>query len=237
MALSMSSTGTARRRSACPMCTAAIEPGAAIARHGQKWAHASCVAAAAGPDGDGAGTAAGTAAAALADSAAANGTAVCRHWTEYGSCAYGERCAFAHPPDQRRATQVVIGLGTGRCGTLSLSLLLNRQPNAKVRHEPEIDQDFFRWDADLDLRRTCVARHYEVLRGWHRPLVGAVHYAYLPYAEEYIAQDPTVKLVVLERPREEVVRSWLRFTVGTNHWQPSPLRPQNRWERSFPSYP
>ena len=162
---------------------------------------------------------------------------MCRHWRRHGSCGYGPRCAFAHPPELARPARVVLGLGTGRCGTLSLARLLDRQPGAKVLHEPEIDQDFFPWDASPEQRRTLVARHYELLRGWHRPLVGAVHYAYLPYAEEYLAQDPQTKLIVLRRPRAEVVQSWLRFTPGTNHWQPPPHRPQNRWERSFPSYP
>ena len=31
--------------------------------------------------------------------------------------------------------RLVIGLGTGRCGTVSLSRLLNAQPDAQVRHE------------------------------------------------------------------------------------------------------
>ena len=214
---------TAGRRSVCTLCPAPIEPGDAIVRHETKWVHEACAAAAG-----------------LSTQPNETNTCgmsnVCRHWRQYGSCAYGQRCGFDHPETERRATQVVIGLGTGRCGTLSLSLLLNRQPNAKFRHEPEIDQDFFSWDAAPDVRRQCVSRHYEIMNGWHRPLVGAVHYVYLPYAEEYIMQDPSVKIVVLERPREEVIQSWLRFTAGTNHWQPSPSRPQNRWERSFPSY-
>ena len=201
-----------------------IQPGDEIARQGSKWVHAGCVQP-------------GKAAAGHEHARTeVDGSQVCRHWQKYGSCGYGERCAFDHPQCERRATQVVIGLGTGRCGTLSLSLLLNRQLDAKVRHEPEIDQDFFSWDASPEQRRARVSRHYEIFRSWHRPLVGAVHYVYLPYAEEYIAQDPSVKIVVLERPREEVVQSWLRFTVGTNHWQPPASRTQNRWERSFPSY-
>jgi hypothetical protein len=212
---------TAGRHSACVLCPNPIQRGDAIVRQGSKWVHEACVS---------------EAAPGLEARPEGAGCRVCRHWQQYGSCGYGERCAFDHPPSERRATQVVIGLGTGRCGTLSLSLLLNRQLDAKVRHEPEIDQDFFPWDANPEQRRARVSRHYEILRGWHRPLVGAVHYVYLPYAEEYIAQDPSVKIVVLERPREEVVQSWLRFTVGTNHWQPPASRPQNRWERSFPSY-
>lgn len=214
---------TAGRRSACVLCPTPIQPGDEIARQGSKWVHAGCVQL-------------GEAAAGLEARTEVTGSQVCRHWQQYGSCGYGERCAFDHPQSERRATQVVIGLGTGRCGTLSLSLLLNRQLDAKVRHEPEIDQDFFSWDASPEQRRARVSRHYEIFRSWHRPLVGAVHYVYLPYAEEYIAQDPSVKIVVLERPREEVVQSWLRFTVGTNHWQPPTSRAQNRWERSFPSY-
>ena len=216
---------TARRRSTCALCQAPIEAGAPIAKHGKSWVHEACAAAAA-PEPE------------AADGASIGAPRVCRHWQRYGSCGYVERCSFEHPPALARQPQVVIGIGTGRCGTLSLALLLDRQPDARVQHEPEVDQGFFPWDTDsISQRRDLVARHYELLHAHHRPLVGAVHYAYLPYAEEYIAQDPTVKIIALQRPRGEVVTSWLRFTEGTNHWQPPPGRPQNRWEKSFPSFP
>lgn len=222
-----SNSRTASRRSKCARCTAPIDVGDAIAQHGPKWVHETCATVASGL-----GTTTSPERMVSDDSSGR----VCRHWRKYGCCGYGERCAFDHPCSEQRAAQVVLGLGTGRCGTLSLSLLLNRQLGAKVRHEPEVDQDFFCWDAGPEERRKCVSRHYEIMREWHRPLVGAVHYAYLPYVEDYIAQNPGVKIVVLERSREEVIQSWLRFTVGTNHWQPPADRPQNRWERSFPTY-
>ena len=60
-----------------------------------------------------------------------------------------------------------------------------------------------------------MARHLQELGSWHRQLVGAVHYVYLPYAEEYLAQDPTLKLVRRSDARVvgESRRRW-SFWVG-----------------------
>jgi hypothetical protein len=60
-----------------------------------------------------------------------------------------------------------------------------------------------------------VARHLEELGSWHRQLAGAVHYVYLPYAEEYLAQDPTLKLV-----RRAGMPVWLTSlgAVGRSGW-------------------
>jgi hypothetical protein len=43
---------------------------------------------------------------------------------------------------------------------------------------------------------------------WAQRLVGDVWSAHLPYAEQYLKLDPTAKLVVLERPRAQVVASF-----------------------------
>lgn len=213
----------AKRRSRCPQCRGDIAVGAPIGRLSAGrggWGCAICAA----DDG--------------ADAIVADKEMnVCRHWRERGICRRGSDCAFLHPPALARKVQIVIGLGTGRCGTLSLARLLDRQPNARVQHEPEVDNALFEWEAPAVKRAQCVSRQLDEFRKWGRPLVGAVHYVYLPYARDYIAQDPSVKFVVLKRPRHEVVASYLRKVGGCNHWQPRADGKQpTRWERTYPTF-
>jgi len=51
------------------------------------------------------------------------------------------------------------------------------------------------------------------------PVVAAVSSAGLAYVHECVALDPTIRIVVLMRPREEVVESFLKKSKGRNHWQ------------------
>jgi len=51
------------------------------------------------------------------------------------------------------------------------------------------------------------------------PVVAAVTSVGLAYVHEYIALDPSVRIVVVLRPCEEVVASFLNKSKGRNHWQ------------------
>lgn len=51
------------------------------------------------------------------------------------------------------------------------------------------------------------------------PVVAAVSSVGLAYAHEYIALDPSVKIIVLLRPCNEVVASFMDKSKGRNHWQ------------------
>jgi len=80
-------------------------------------------------------------------------------------------------------------------------------------------------------------------------VVAAVSSVGLGYVHEYVALDPTVRIVVLMRPREEVVSSFLNKSKGRNHWQrhsrrqshPRPLscgkyvQPDKTWDSAFPN--
>jgi hypothetical protein len=85
------------------------------------------------------------------------------------------------------------------------------------------------------------------------PVVAAVSSVGLAYVHEYIALDPTVKIVVLMRPREQVVESFLNKSKGRNHWQKHPrttraspasptssskvdyVQPDKTWDNAFPN--
>jgi len=51
------------------------------------------------------------------------------------------------------------------------------------------------------------------------PVVAAVSSVGLAYIHEYIALDSSIKIVILLRPTEEVVSSFMMKSKGRNHWQ------------------
>ena len=55
----------------------------------------------------------------------------------------------------RKNKTVVIGIGSGRCGTLSLANLLNKQPHTRVTHEVRECRGL-EWDDGPSVARRCV---------------------------------------------------------------------------------
>ncbi len=134
---------------------------------------------------------------------------------------------------------LIIGLGTGRCGTQSLSRFLSNQPGMIVLHEGKIGgRDHpFRWQDDQE--RVC--RWVEGLPDLlGRPVCcGDVGMYFLPYCEILIALHPGIRFVCLERDRAEVVESFVRHTVGRHpwihhdgsHWRIDPV-----WDSAYPKF-
>jgi hypothetical protein len=122
---------------------------------------------------------------------------------------------------------IVFGIGSGRCGTLSLAQVLSRQPGVMVSHE---DPPLLPWDrepGDYVIRQ----RFARWRRSRQAAIVGDVASFYLPYVEDAIALEPAIRIVCLKRPREEVVQSFCQWLdrvqpVPTNHWA---LEPAEGW--------
>ena len=129
--------------------------------------------------------------------------------------------------------QIVIGLGSGRCGTQSLAAWLNRQDGAHVSHE--MHGPAIAWEGSQAAVDETICRFQEqtALR-----LVGDVASYYLPYVERILARDPRIRFVCLKRGREETVVSFVKKTPGKNHWVEQDGVPwkRNRWDRCFPKY-
>ena len=123
------------------------------------------------------------------------------------------------------AQSIVLGIGTGRCGTASLARVLNQQPDAQASYE---ERPLLPWKA-ADARRVLKERFARFRQNGKARLLGDVASFYLPYLEDAISLEPDIRIVCLKRPREEVVTSfceWLDQTMPlpTNHWarQPAP---------------
>lgn len=129
--------------------------------------------------------------------------------------------------------QLVIGLGTGRCGTQSLAHLLTQQTAALVYHEK----------AHYGIGWHGSEKKIDELLAWastqtHLQMVGDVAFYYLPYVEYILARNPTVKFICLQRNCADTVASYLQKTKPWNHWivheggawQPS------EWDDCYPKY-
>ena len=131
---------------------------------------------------------------------------------------------------EARGVRLVIGLGTGRCGTVTLYHVLRRQPGcgATVSHELH---PVLPWTpgtqekgAQLVARRVrqLLARSAAFGRlepgAGEVPLVADVSSSYLPHVQAILALEPGTRFVVLQRSRGEVVRSFLAKDKGVDLW-------------------
>lgn len=132
--------------------------------------------------------------------------------------------------------RIVLGLGSGRCGTLTLARLLDAQPGFSVTHECIPAP----WEfSEASYRKLC-----EELASRPAPVVGDVASYHLPYVPRFFADFDDVRCVCLRRERAEVVDSFLRITPDRNHWtDPASAfwsdrwRPDPAWDPCFPKYP
>ena len=107
--------------------------------------------------------------------------------------------------------QVIIGLGTGRCGTTSLTELLMRQEGVAAMHESRPRLSWVR-------NAQCLQRKMEHIRRLPNPVVAEIGFYFLPYVEDILEFWPSAKFVCLKRDKEAVVDSYMRKTHGRNHW-------------------
>jgi hypothetical protein len=120
---------------------------------------------------------------------------------------------------------IILGIGTGRCGTASLAKVLNQQTEAVCSFD---EPPLLPWKP-VDGQRVIRERFARFRLHGKKRLLGDCASFYLPYIEDAIAAEPDIRIVCLKRPREEVVAGfcqWLDQTMPlpTNHWakQPAP---------------
>ncbi len=132
-----------------------------------------------------------------------------------------------------RTPRVVIGLGTGRCGTQSLAYLLSRQHGAEVPHEKHAWR--IRWTGDEEEIDNFLDQLH---RAAELRLVGDVAFYYLPYMEHILRRYPGVRFVCLKRDRDKTIASYMKKTDGRNHWvhHDGTRWRHDRWDHCYPKY-
>jgi hypothetical protein len=127
---------------------------------------------------------------------------------------------------------LVIGLGTGRCGTVSLSLILDLQKNAVFSHESKA---FLPWK----FSETAILKKIKALLSKKGNFVGDVAFFYLPYVEYILANNPRAKFICLKRDKKETVESYSKKTKGRNHWMEhggGKWKKDAQWDDCYPNY-
>lgn len=124
----------------------------------------------------------------------------------------------------------LFGLGTGRCGTVSLAKLLNAQKSALVTHEA---RPWLPWKlnsafvADKSVELLDKAEKFGV------DIVGDVALFNLQSVEALLALIPNAKFVILQRDQEDTVDSFKR------KWRSKYNRlriKKTEWDYVFPHY-
>ncbi len=137
-------------------------------------------------------------------------------------------------------SRLVIGIGTGRNGSVSLSRFLSAQPGMNVRHEGFLDERYhiFRWDGDADRIASWIDLLARRARDESDAYFGDVATYYLPYVELLIDRHPEARFVCLQREKEKVVKSFLLKTRGTNHWYDHDGKrwTAHKFDACFPSF-
>ena len=137
--------------------------------------------------------------------------------------------------------QLIISIGTGRCGSVSLSKFLSAQESINVLHEGRLDSHNIRrlikWEDDEIKLFKWLDFLLELDN--QNTYIGDTGMYFLPYIEKIIDKYPEVKIIVMERDKNEVVKSYLKKTSGRNHWfkhngQKWDL--DNKWDPCYPKY-
>ena len=130
--------------------------------------------------------------------------------------------------------KLIFGLGTGRCGTVSLYRLLNSQNDSFFTHE---SKPLLPWDFDKNLIDSKLEKFFSKNRNY----VGDVGSNYLPYVEYIREVLPESKFVVLKRPKVEVINSFINHSApyGFNHWMEhdgTKWKKSQKWDLMHPKY-
>ena len=136
--------------------------------------------------------------------------------------------------------QLIISIGTGRCGSVSLSKFLSAQDKVSVLHEGRLDsrkiRKLIKWENDEDNLFEWL--EFLLSLDGHK-FVGDTGMYYLPYIEQIIDKYPEVKIIVMERNKEEVVKSYIKKTTGRNHWfnhDGKEWEKDDKWDPCYPKY-
>lgn len=106
--------------------------------------------------------------------------------------------------------RLVIGLGAGRTGSMSLARLFNEQPYCIGTHE----NFHMNWDVDMDQ----LDRAMKHLLSKKAPVIADAASYWLNYVPLIRRQYPGTKFICTYRDKEEIVGSFLRKTWGYNPW-------------------
>ncbi len=143
----------------------------------------------------------------------------------------------------RSSKRLVVGLGTGRSGTVSLSKFLDAQEKSFFVHEGAYKLKFlFRHAAGNYLPWKINNLLFEE---WYTGLTkaskdaryyGDICASLLPYVPSILEKDPEAIFVCMKRNKKDVVDSFMHVTTGINYWDKNEtFREVDFWGEMFPT--
>jgi hypothetical protein len=136
--------------------------------------------------------------------------------------------------------RMIIGLGSGRCGTFSLYRLLEAQHCTYAVHE----DGYLTWEPNFremwrlvyDFQGRAAVRSNPI------HIVATVAFFWLNYVEKLVEMPMGQKFICLRRDKEETVASFMAFTGEKNHWTDTSSDcwadgdESTYWHKLWPSY-
>lgn len=134
----------------------------------------------------------------------------------------------------------VIGMGTGRCGTVTFTKLINMQDSFRATHETFHGVASWRF-SDL---------YFDKLENYIVKGFSDVSLYNLPYVDNLIKFFPTLKFVCLKRDKDETVQSYINKTSENSkgnarnhwtnrasiHWEGYDWRIDPVWDKCYPKF-
>lgn len=137
--------------------------------------------------------------------------------------------------------QLIIGFGTGRSGTTSLSAFLNAQERTYVLHEgrlePKIPANPFAWEGDEEHVIQWIAGLLETNSDYD--WIGDIGMYYINYVDAILERWPNARFICMQRAQKEVVQSYLKWAPKKHHWiihDGTQWQLDARWDKAFPKY-
>ena len=134
--------------------------------------------------------------------------------------------------------QLVLGLGTGRCGSTTLTALMATVDGSVCTHE---NPPLIFWDQQAEQVAFHLKR-FELLRQYFPLVFDAAHW-WLNVMDNLFATFPDSKVIGLYRDLEPCVRSFMRLKGSghgsENHWVPpdNGIWQSSDWDAVYPTYP
>jgi hypothetical protein len=145
---------------------------------------------------------------------------------------------LAQKPRRASPGMLVLGLGSGRCGSTSLTALIASVADSVSTHE---NPPLVYWEPLAEQRDFHFERLIHLAQAF-AVVFDASHW-WLNLAEPFLARFPDGKIVGLHRELEACARSFLaRKALGRgsiNHWAPADngIWRHNIWDPAYPTYP
>lgn len=154
--------------------------------------------------------------------------------------AYFENLEFMFKDRKRRESpgQIILGLGTGRCGSTSFSALLGTIENSLCTHE---NPPLIFWTPKIEQLQFHVKR-FNFLAQYFSVVADVSHW-WLNAIDNVLEFLPNCKAIGIHREIHDCARSFMRtcgYGFGSrNHWAPyeNNIWAHHLWDPTYPTFP